>query len=73
MSTRASATVDVIEECPWCPEQSVWEVRVWSPDLPNAERTYIVNGRSEDYAAREGIRRFCEEMDSLPESKPQGH
>jgi len=62
---RCSATVDKIRDGP----VPLWEVYVWGQPPFDHRRTYILELKSDNLAAFEGLRLFEEEMEALREIK----
>jgi hypothetical protein len=58
---RASATVTMLK----FGSEPTWEVNVWGEEPHDSRRTYTIKAKTDNDAAFEGIRQFCEEMEAL--------
>ena len=57
----ANATVDMIKAGP----VPTWEVHVWGEEPHDHRRDYLIQAKTDNDAAFEGIRQFVEEMQNL--------
>lgn len=61
---KAKAIVDILRES-LTKGDNMYRVEVWGEEPHDFVRTYTIDGKSDTFAAQEGIRRFVEEMENL--------